>query len=103
MAMVSLTDWLRAVTFLIANPDASGRYNIGMPEPPTNAEFTDALGKALNRPTLLVAPRLVLKGVLGGVADDLLGSLRVDSVRLREAGFTFEHVNVESALVPALD
>ena len=102
MAMVSLADWLRAVTFLIANPEASGPYNIGMPEPPTNAELTDALGQALHRPTVLVAPSVVLRGALGGVADDLLGSLRVDSMRLREAGFTFEHVNVESALVPAL-
>jgi NAD dependent epimerase/dehydratase family enzyme len=102
MAMVSLTDWLRAVTFLIETPDASGPFNIGMPKPPTNAEFTDALGKALHRPTLLVAPTIVLKGVLGGVSDDLLGSLRVDSVRLREAGFTFNHADVESALVPAL-
>ena len=102
MAMVAMTDWLRAVTFLMANPDASGPFNIGMPKAPTNAEFTDALGKALHRPTLLVAPTIVLKGVLGGVSDDLLGSLRVDSMRLREAGFTFEHADVESALVPAL-
>ncbi len=102
MAMVALSDWLRAVTFLIENPDASGPFNIGMPKPPTNAEFTDALGKALSRPTLLVAPTVVLKGVLGGVADDLLGSLRVDSVRLREAGFMFDHADIESALKPAL-
>ena len=102
MAMVSLTDWLRAVTFLIENPDASGPFNIAMPKAPTNAEFTDALGHALHRPRVLVAPTVVLKGVLGGVADDLLGSLRVDSMRLREAGFTFEHADVESALVPAL-
>jgi len=102
MAMVSLADWLRAVTFLIENLDASGPFNIAMPKPPTNAEFTEALGKALHRPTLLVAPTVVLKGVLGGVSDDLLGSLRVDSMRLREAGFTFEHHDVESALVQAL-
>jgi uncharacterized protein (TIGR01777 family) len=102
MAMVALTDWLRAVTFLITNPEASGPFNIGMPKPPTNAEFTDALGKALHRPTVLVAPTVVLKGVLGGVSNDLLGSLRVDSARLREAGFTFDYADIESALVPAL-
>jgi uncharacterized protein len=102
MTMVSLSDWLRAVTFLIEDPDASGPFNIGMPKPPTNAEFTDALGRALNRPTVLVAPTIVLKTTLGAVADDLLGSLRVDSAALRDAGFTFEHADVESALVPAL-
>ena len=102
MTMVALHDWLRAVTFLLEHPTASGPFNIGMPKPPTNAEFTDALGKALNRPTLLVAPTFVLKTVLGAVSDDLLGSLRVDSVALRDAGFKFDYADVESALKPAL-
>ena len=102
MAMVSMHDWLRAVTFLLEHPTASGPFNIGMPKPPTNAEFTDALGKALNRPTVLVAPTFVLRAVLGGVADDLLGSLRLDSAALRDAGFMFDHADVESALEPAL-
>ena len=102
MTMVSLHDWLRAVTFLLEHPTASGPFNIGMPKPPTNAEFTDALGKALNRPTVLVAPTIALKAVLGGVSDDLLGSLRVESAALRDAGFMFDHADVESALKPAL-
>ncbi len=102
MAMVSLHDWLRAVTFLIEHPTASGPFNIGMPEPPTNSEFTDALGDALHRPTVLVAPTIVLRTVLGSVADDLLGSLRVDSLALREAGFTFDHQNIGEALEAAL-
>jgi len=102
MAMVSLHDWLRAVTFLIEHPTASGPFNIGMPEPPTNAEFTDALGDALHRPTVLVAPTIVLRTVLGSVADDLLGSLRLDSLALREAGFTFDHENIGEALQAAL-
>ena len=102
MAMVALGDWLRAVTFLAEHPSASGPFNIGMPQPPTNAEFTEALGEALNRPTVLVAPAVVLKTALGSVADDLLGSLRVDSAALRDAGFTFEHADVRSALQPAL-
>jgi uncharacterized protein (TIGR01777 family) len=102
MAMVSLHDWLRAVTFLIEHPTASGPFNIGMPDPPTNAEFTDALGDALSRPTLLVAPTIVLRTVLGSVADDLLGSLRLDSLALREAGFTFDHEDIGEAFEAAL-
>jgi NAD dependent epimerase/dehydratase family enzyme len=102
MAMVSLHDWLRAVTFLIEHPTASGPFNIGMPDPPTNAEFTDALGEALSRPTLLVAPTIVLRTVLGSVADDLLGSLRLDSLALREAGFTFDHEDIGEAFEAAL-
>jgi uncharacterized protein len=100
--MVALSDWLRAVTFLMEHDDASGPFNIGMPEPPTNGEFTEALGRALNRPTVLVAPTPVLKAALGALSDDLLGSLRVDSPRLRDAGFTFEHHDIDSALQAAL-
>jgi uncharacterized protein (TIGR01777 family) len=102
MAMVAMHDWLRAVTFLLEHPTASGPFNIAMPKSPTNAEFTDALGKALNRPTVLVAPTFALKVALGGVADDLLGSLRVESAALKEAGFHFDYADVESALKPAL-
>ncbi len=102
MAMVAMSDWLRAVAFLAEHPTASGPFNIAMPQPPTNAEFTEALGEALNRPTVLVAPTVVLKTALGSVADDLLGSLQVESAALRDAGFMFEHADVRSALQPAL-
>jgi NAD dependent epimerase/dehydratase family enzyme len=60
------------------------------------------LGDALHRPTVLVAPTFVLRTVLGKVADDLLGSLRLDSLALREAGFTFDHHDVVEALEAAL-
>jgi len=102
MSLVSLTDWLRAVTFLLENPDASGPYNIVMPADVTNAQFTDAFGDALHRPTVMVAPRFALRGVLGEMANDLLGSLRMQPARLREAGFDFEHPDLESAMRSAL-
>jgi uncharacterized protein len=102
MSLVSMTDWLRAVTFLLEQPQLSGPFNIVMPEPVTNAQFTDALGDALGRPTFLVAPSFALKAALGSVADDLLGSIRLEPVALRDAGFTFEHPDLESALEAAL-
>ncbi len=98
MAMVSLHDWLRAVTFLLEHPDAAGPFNIGMPEAPTNAEFTDALGDALDRPTFLAVPSFALKAALGSLSDDLLGSLRVKPAALQEAGFTFDHPDVAAAI-----
>jgi uncharacterized protein (TIGR01777 family) len=102
MSMVSLHDWLRAVTFFLIDTDASGVFNVAMPDPPTNAQFTDALGDALHRPTVLVAPSFALKAALGAMADDLLGSLRVTPAALTQAGFILEHRDVESALEAAL-
>src|SRR5215212_8288446 len=61
MSFISLNDWLRAATLLIESPDASGPFNFAAPAPVTNAEFTDALGDAVHRPTFLVAPRFAIK------------------------------------------
>jgi NAD dependent epimerase/dehydratase family enzyme len=102
MALVSMTDWLRAVTFLLEKPDATGPYNVVMPADVTNAQLTDALGDALHRPTVMVAPAFALRTVLGGLAKDLLGSIRLQPGRLRDAGFEFEHPDLESALRSAL-
>lgn len=102
MSLISLNDWLRAVTFLIESPDAGGPFNLAMPSASTNAEFTDALGKAVHRPTFLAAPKFALKAVLGGTADDLLGSLRLFPTALLDEGFTFEQPDLTSGLAAAV-
>lgn len=103
MSFISLSDWLRAVEFLLESQTASGPYNLTMPQSQTNAEFTDALGEALNRPTFLSAPGIALKAALGaGIAKDLLGSLRVSPKALTSAGFEFEHPDLASTIDAAL-
>jgi uncharacterized protein (TIGR01777 family) len=102
MSLISLNDWLRAVTFLIESPDAKGPFNVAMPSASTNAEFTDALGNAVHRPTFLAAPKFALKAVLGGAADDLLGSLRLAPAALLDAGFSFEQPDLTSVLASAV-
>lgn len=102
MSFISLNDWLRAAAFLIESPEASGPHNFAAPVPVTNAEFTDALGDAVHRPTFLVAPRFAIKLALGSIADDLLGSLRVSPAALVDAGFTFDEPDIASALELAL-
>lgn len=103
MSLISLHDWLEAVQFLLESPTARGPYNLTMPQSQTNAEFTDALGDALHRPTFLTAPSFVLKAALGhGIAKDLLGSLRLSPKALTDAGFEFEHPDLQSMLDAAL-
>lgn len=103
MSFISLDDWLRAVEFLLESSTASGPYNLTMPQSQTNAEFTNALGDALNRPTFLAAPGIALKAALGtGIAKDLLGSLRVSPKALMSAGFEFEHPDLASTIDAAL-
>ena len=67
--------------------------------PVTNAEFTKALGGALNRPTIVLpmaGPRLLFGREL---ADSLLlTSQRVLPGALEADGFTFEHPDLDEAL-----
>src|SRR3954447_1991253 len=47
--VISLRDWLGGVLHLAEHEDAGGRFNLCCPETPTNAEFTQALARAVGR------------------------------------------------------
>ncbi len=103
MSVISLQDWLRAVTFIAETPSASGPFNLTTPSSQTNADLTNELGKALHRPTFLKAPSFALKAALGtSIASDLLGSLRLSPDALTQAGFTFDHPDLRSTLQAGL-
>lgn len=98
----SLQDWVRAAVFLATNEASSGAYNMVAPEPPTNAEFTKALGTALGRPTILPVPGFAIRLAAGPVAPELLGSMRCVPDRLQADGFRFHHPAVDAVLRAAL-
>jgi uncharacterized protein (TIGR01777 family) len=96
---VSFDDVIGAILHLMDNEDLSGPVNVVTPDPPTNAEYTRVLGKALNRPTFFTVPAPAARVMLGGIADELLlASERVEPMRLQEAGYTFRHPELEGAL-----
>jgi len=99
---ISLRDWVGAVVHLATSPTAAGAYNLCAPDPPTNAEFTRALGRALHRPTKLIAPAFVLKTVMGELSGLLLGSTRTVPRRLIEDGYSFQDPTIEEILAQAL-
>ena len=94
MGVIGLADWLAAVRFVVGREACVGPYNLTLPQPPTNAEFTKALARALHRPAVLGVPAVVLRRVLGGFSDELLGSARIFPRRLTEAGFEFESPDI---------
>jgi uncharacterized protein (TIGR01777 family) len=100
--VVSLRDWVSAVLHLAQSPDLGGAFNLTGPHPPTNAEFTDALGRALHRPTRLVAPGFVLERALGELAGLLSGSMRAVPSRLLASGFEFADPTVDDVVTQAL-
>ena len=92
---ISLADACRAIVFCLENQKISGPVNIVAPDAVTNKEFTATLGKELQRPTIFKLPSLVLKIVLGEMAEALLlSSQRVYPEKLIGAGFEFKHAKL---------
>lgn len=99
---ISLTDWVRAVTFLADNASSRGAYNLTGPNPTTNEEFTRTLGRMLHRPTALRVPAGPLRKLFPELSPELLGSIRAEPARLGAEGFTFLHPTLEDRLAAAL-
>ena len=99
MTWISLADQVGAIRFLLERPELTGPVNLCAPEPVTNAAFTEALGRALGRPTILPVPATAMPAALGDLAEETaLIDLRARPKRLEEAGYSFLWPTVDSAL-----
>jgi uncharacterized protein len=99
VSWITLDDVVRAVDHALRNDQLRGPVNAVSPQPVTNRQLAQSLGRVLRRPTLFPAPAFMLRLALGEVADQLLlSSARVLPRRLLAAGFQFE----EPELAPAL-
>ncbi|GAA1931755.1 TIGR01777 family oxidoreductase [Nocardioides hwasunensis] len=102
MPMISLRDWIGAVTYLIGSRDVAGAFNLCCPHTPTNAEFTQELASALHRKAFLAVPAPVMKVAAGDMAPELLGSVNARPAALERAGYDFEDEDVREVLAAAL-
>jgi hypothetical protein len=91
-------DWIALVAWLLDKGSADGVYNGSAPEPVTNAEFSNALGQALRRPSWLRVPRAALRIAVGEVADVLVAGQRVVPARALSEGFIFMYPRIDTAL-----
>jgi uncharacterized protein (TIGR01777 family) len=101
-SFVSLEDEVRALVHMLTDTTLSGPVNVTAPNPVTNAEMTEAMGRALHRPTKLAVPGFALRIALGEFAGDVLTGQRVMPRCLLDAGFTFHHPTADDALAAAL-
>jgi uncharacterized protein (TIGR01777 family) len=96
---ITIDDAVAAIRHALENDAVSGPVNLVSPQPVTNAEFTKALGRALDRPTLFAVPAFAARLAFGEMADELLlASARVEPARLKATGFEFKHPTLEAAL-----
>ncbi|MFF8400182.1 TIGR01777 family oxidoreductase [Streptomyces sp. NPDC014846] len=95
---IALADEVAAIRHLIDGGTLSGPFNLTAPEPLTNREITEAMGRVLRRPALFPVPAPVLRAALGELAGDVLGSQRVVPARLLESGFRFAFPGIDDAI-----
>ena len=97
-SFIHIEDLLNAYKFLIENVDLNGIFNLTSPMPTTNKEFTKALGKVLNRPTVLPIPEFILNLVFSEGAKVLTNGQCVKPKRLVDSGFVFKHIGIEETI-----
>jgi hypothetical protein len=95
---VHIDDLVSALLFCLDNAEASGPVNVTAPRPVDNAEFSKALGHALQRPALLPVPAFALKLLYGEMAEIVTTGQRAIPRRLEQLGFSFAHPEIEPAL-----
>ncbi|RPJ38591.1 MAG: TIGR01777 family protein [Planctomycetaceae bacterium] len=99
LSWISLQDEIRAIRFLMENPNLQGPFNLTSPRPVTMKEFSRILGRVLRRPAWTRLPAFAARLTFGEMADEvLLASQQAIPKRLQEAGFKFNYVDLRNAL-----
>ena len=91
-------DVIGIIKYALENKSIAGPVNATAPNPVRNKEFSEALGKALHRPSGLAVPGLVVKLALGELGEVLLTGQRVIAERALKAGYTFRYTEIHDAL-----
>jgi uncharacterized protein len=80
----------------------SGPVNATAPRPVSNKEFSQALGRALNRPAALPVPGVAVRLLYGGMAQLVTEGQFAVPRRTAELGYQFRHPELDEALRSAL-
>lgn len=84
---------------VLENPKYQGVYNAVAPETVSNKQFNQLLAQTINKPFWNISvPSLILKIVLGEMADLILKGNAVSSNKIEMEGFKFHYPNLKEAL-----
>lgn len=104
LSWITLDDLVRAYVHAIATDTLTGPVNAVAPEPVTQQEFADTVGRTLRRPAWLPTPPVGPKMLLGREGYDQLidTNQRVSANLLVASGFRFAHPTLDMGLRHAL-
>ena len=99
ISWLTLDELVSIIRRALEDEHLRGPVNAVAPSAVTNLEFTKTLGHVLGRPTVLPVPAFAARLAFGEMADAiLLSSTRAVPARLQEAGYQFQHPELEGAL-----
>lgn len=100
---ITLEDLVSLIFFALRTPRLTGPVNAVSPHAVTNADFSRALGMALNRPSGVRMPAFLLRALFGRMArETLLADAAPFPAKAMEAGFQFKHPELPGALTEVL-
>jgi uncharacterized protein len=99
---IHLHDLAALYTLGLQREDVSGPLNAVAPNVPREREVAEAIGHVLHRPSLMPAPELALRLLLGEMADLLLHGRNAAPAKAEAVGFHFRYTDVRQALQQAL-
>jgi len=103
LSWIHRDDVVAAIVHLLEQPHLSGPYNLTAPSPVTSRQFCDALKRHLRTLVTLPMPAVVMRTLVGEMADELLiCGQRVVPGGLEASGFEFRHPDIDSALAASL-
>lgn len=99
MSWIVLDDLIQIIHFALNQDSLRGPVDAVSPHPVTNAAFTQALGRVLQRPAFLWVPNFAVRWIFGEMGDELLlSSARVEPAVLKGHGFQFTYPDIEPGL-----
>lgn len=98
MPWVHLDDVVGILLHAATNDAVVGPINATAPQPATNAEFTQALARALHRPAIFPMPGFMLRLLVGEFAQIVLSSQKISPRVAQQTGYQFQQPDIGPAL-----
>lgn len=99
MSWIHIEDEIAILLWALDHDEVSGTINATAPNPVTNRELSQALGRALGRPAIVPVPGLTLDLMFGREFGAVLrGGQRVVPKRALELGYEFRYADIDQAL-----
>jgi hypothetical protein len=93
------TDVAGMYLFALEHEQLQGVFNMAAPNPATNQQLMGAIARQLHRPLWPIkVPVFIFKMLMGEMSTLVLGSTRVSSQKIVEAGYQFQYPDLAKAL-----